>query len=162
MADAQTVLTLVHFVAVAILLGGLSAQAAWKTIADRSRDPRRIADAHDSLITLDRWFTGPSALVTFATGYGIIRVLGAFGGSIAGAPWALWGLILLFAMLAIWYFVLRPTAHKLADLADDAVAKGENLGKEYGSRSATWLAAWGVAVALILVVAALMVFKPGE
>lgn len=160
-ADAQTVLKFVHLLAVSFLLGGLGAQAAWKTVADRSRDAKRIADAHDSLLTVDRWITGPSALATFATGYAVIRVLGAFGGSIGGAAWALWGLILLFVSLAIWYFVLRPTGHKLADLADEAVAKKENLPPAFGSRSATWFAAWFAVVGLVVVVAGLMVFKPG-
>lgn len=160
-ADAQTVLKLVHFVAVSFLLGGLGTQALWKLAADRSREPRRIADVHDTLLAVDRWVTGPSALVVFASGYVVIRILGGFGGSIAGAPWALWGLILLFLSLAIWYFGMRPTAHKLADLADDAVAKGVPLDREYASRSVTWLALWGVVVAIILVVAGLMVFKPG-
>lgn len=159
---ARLVLTFIHLVSVAFLLGGLGTQAIWKVSADRSRDARVIAAIHDKLVTVDRAVTGPAAFLTFATGYAVIRVLGYFGGSIGGAAWALWGLILMFLALAFWYFGLRPLELKMADAADAAASGGAQLGPEHARRSATWLVLWAVVVGLIVVVAGLMVFKPGQ
>ncbi len=165
MPDAEgwrLLLRFLHVVSASFLLGGLGTQAAWKVMADRTRDPRAIADVLDQLVRVDRLVTGPSAIVVFASGYAVIRVLGHWGGAIAAAPWALWGLILLFTALAAWFFGLRPLALRMADAAGAAVDAGTPLGADYGRWSATWLALWAIVIALILTVAALMVWKPGS
>jgi len=81
-------------------------------------------------------------------------------GRIAAAGWALWGLILMFVAIGVWWFGMRPLEHKMADLADAAVEGRAELGPEYARKSGTWLLLWGGTVGLILVVAYLMVFKP--
>lgn len=160
--ELRLTLKLIHILAATALLGGLGAQAVWKILADRSRDAREVAAVLETMIRVDRAITGPAALVVFASGYPVIRMMGYYGGSIGGAPFALWGLILLTVAVVVWWFALRPLDMRMADAAQDAARGGRNLGADYARLSGLWFLAWAVVVGVLLVVAWLMVFKPGQ
>lgn len=154
------VLKLVHVVAGIVLLVNFALLAAWKVSADRAGDAKTRAFVLDRVHALDRRVTAWAGLATFAAGYPIIRVLGLWGGSISAAPWAFAALVMMtFGGLA-WYFGMLPLEVKMADAADRA-AEGGPLDDAYARWSGAWLALAAVSALDVLVIAALMVFKPG-
>lgn len=157
--DWAALLKFFHIVSAMIFFGHLTLQAYWKVSTDRSRDVAAIAVMSDRLHRSAR-ITGGAAFLVFATGYPIIRALGLFGGRIATANFALWGLILMFLALALWYFAMRPLEAKMANLADHAREKKENLGVEYARASGVWLTLLLANVAILVVIVYLMVVKP--
>lgn len=149
----------VHLLGVALFLGGLATALLWKLSADRSGDAGFAARAHRTLRRMDARVVGPGALLTFAGGYAMVRVL---GGRIAQHAFVLWGLVLMFAALALWYFGMRRLGDALADEAEAAERGRRPLDAAYAKRSVAWLACGGGAVLLVLVVLVLMVFRlPG-
>lgn len=153
-------LRLVHIVGVVLFLGGLVMALLWKLAADRSGDAAFASRVHRTLRKMDGRVIGPGALLTFAGGYAMVRFL---GGRISHHAFVLWGLILMFLALALWYFGMRNVGERLADEAEAAAKNGAPLSNEYAKRSVAWLAFGAGAVLLVLVVVILMVFRlPGE
>src|SRR5207245_9850679 len=111
-----------------------------------ARGPRRLRGA-------DARTAGPGALVTFAAGYSMIRL---YGSRIAQQPVALWGLILMFAALALWYFGMRRLGDGLAAEAEACEANREPLSSAYAKRSVAWLALAALANLLVVIVAVMM------
>lgn len=146
-----------HIIASVVLLGNFIALAGWKIAADRSRDAKAIAFTMDRIHRFDGVITATSGLLVFAFGYIGVR---GFGVRIANAPFAMWGLILMTVAGLVWYFGMRPLEVRMADLAEDALSKGKNPSREYYRASGLWFACVGTVVFLVLVIAALMVFKP--
>ncbi|HEX2021572.1 MAG TPA: DUF2269 family protein [Candidatus Thermoplasmatota archaeon] len=152
-------LKLLHLLGVVLYLGGLVVGAYWKATADRSGDPPHAARVHRRLRAMDKHLVGPGALLTFAAGYVMIR---GFGSRIAERPFALWGLIVMFVSLAIWYFAMRRLADRLIVEAESAAASRQPLGAAYARLSAGWILASLAAILLVVAVAVMMVFKlPG-
>lgn len=159
---AYLALKSVHVLAASLFLGFWVFALWWKTSTDRTRDARAIAAMSDRLLAADRSFVGWLGLVTFASGYVIVRPLGYYGGRIASAPFALYGLFLLFGSLALWYFALRPLEIRMADAADAAVAAKAGPSEDYARASGTWVLLASLVIALVVVTAVLMVVKPGS
>src|SRR5439155_18029104 len=111
-----------------LFLGGLATGVYWKLGADRSNDPAFAARVHRRLRRADARIVGPGALVTFAAGYSMIRF---YGSRIAEKPVALWGLILMFAALALWYFGMRRLGEGLAAEAEACEAGPQPLSPVY-------------------------------
>lgn len=152
-------LKLAHLLGVVAFLGGLGMAAYWKVAADRIGDPAHAARVHRRVRKMDKHVIGPGALATFVAGYAMIR---GFGSRIAERPFALWGLILMFAALAIWYFGQRRLTEKLAAEAEALEAHRQPLSPTYGKLSVAWLACSAAAIALVVLVAVMMVFRlPG-
>lgn len=152
-------LKLLHILGVVAFLGGLVAALYWKLAADRSGDPQFAARVHERIRKADAHLVGPGALVTFAAGYLMVR---AFGSRIAQRPFALWGLILMFTALALWYFGMRRFGDALAVEADACAANRQPFTPAYARRSVAWLACTTGAIALVLLVTVMMVFRlPG-
>ena len=85
------VFKLVHIIAVVLFLGNIITGLFWKRHADRSNDPRIMANAMAGIIRSDRWFTIP----------GVVAILvGGFGTAIVGqipilrTGWIFWAIIL--------------------------------------------------------------------
>ncbi len=153
-----TLLTL-HLLGVAVFLGGLLLALYWKLAADRSNDPAFAAAVHERLRKADAQVVGPGALVTFAAGYAMVRF---FGHRIAETPFALWGLILLFLALGLWYFGMRRIGDRLLDEARASRDNRQPLSKDYAARSVAWLACAFGALGLVALTAVFMVFHfPG-
>lgn len=152
-------LKVAHLLGVVAFLGGLAMAAYWKVAADRSGDPGHAARVHRRIRKMDKHVIGPGALVTFAAGYAMVR---AFGSRIAERPFALWGLILMFAALGVWYFGQRRLTDKLAAEAEALEAHRQPLSPAYGKLSVAWLACGATAIGLVVLVAVMMVFRlPG-
>lgn len=149
-------LRLLHILGAMLYLGGLVGALAWKLLADRSNDPAFAARVHRTMRKLDGIWIGPSALVTFAAGYAMVRFL---GGRILQHMFVLWGLILLFLSLGLWFFGMRHTGASLADEAEACAANRQPLTRDYARRSATWVLMAGLAVLLVIATAVMMVFR---
>lgn len=159
MADGTTLyltLKVLHLFGVVLFLGGLAMQLYWKLAADRMADAGFAAKVHRRIRKMDAHLVGPGALFTFAAGYAMVR---GFGSRIAERPFALWGLILMFTALALWYFGMRRAGDKLADEAEAAALNREALSKGYAGRSVLWLTLAFMAIGLVAAVAVMMVFK---
>jgi uncharacterized membrane protein len=139
-----------------IYLGALATGLWWKIGADRTRDAGFAAKVHRRLRTMDGEIVGPAAIVVFSTGYGMIRF---FGGRIAEHMFVLFGLIFLFLALALWYMGMRRLGDRLADEAESAAGRGEELGRDYGRLSAAWVACAGGAVFFVVLAAVFMIFR---
>lgn len=149
-------LRLLHILGAMLFLGGLVAALVWKLNADRSGDPAFAARVHKTLRKLDGAWIGPSALLTFAAGYAMVRFL---GGRIIHHPFVLWGLILLFASLGLWFFGMRHLGAKLGDEAEASEANRQPLSRDYVKRSAQWVLMATGAVLLVIVTSVMMVFR---
>ena len=150
------VLRFLHILGAMLFLGALATGLWWKLGADRAGDPGFAARVHRRLRKLDGQLIGPSALVVFATGYAMVRF---FGGRIAQHMFVLFGLIWLFLALALWYLGMRNVGDKLAQDAESADAARQPLGRDYGRRSAAWVACAGGAVFFVVLAAMFMVFR---
>lgn len=153
-ADCLTLFT-VHLLGVALYLGGLLMALYWKLAADRTNDPAFVAGVHEKIRGADAVVVAPGALATFAAGYAMVRF---FGHRIAETPFALWGLILMFLSLGLWYFGMRRIGDRLIDEARAARDNRELLSKDYAARSVAWLACAFAAVGLVALTAVFMVF----
>lgn len=152
-------LRLLHILGAIVFLGALFVALWWKLGADRSGDAAFAARTHRRLRAMDGQLVGPAALVTFAAGYAMVRLL---GGRISNHAFVLWGLILLFLALGLWYFGMRNLGEKLAQDAESAEGARQPLGIDYARRSAAWVACATGALLLGVLTAAFMVFKlPG-
>ena len=149
-------LRLVHLLGVVMPVGGLVTALLWKLAADRSGEPAFAARVHRTLRRMDGWLIGPGVLLTFAGGYAMVRFL---GGRIAQHMFVLWGLIVMTLAVFLWYFGMRKLGDALAEEADVAAKSGQPLSLAYGKKSAAWVLCAGGAVALVIVVTILMVFR---
>lgn len=145
-----------HILGAIVFVGGLGTALYWKLSADRSSDPAFAARVHARLRKADAHLIGPGALVTFAAGYSMVRFL---GGRIAQHGFVLWGLILMFLALALWYLGMRRLGDQLVVEAESAAASKRLLSQEYAKKSAAWVGLAFASVALVVAVVVLMVFK---
>ena len=149
-------LKLIHVIAVIVFLGNISIGIFWKTVADRSGDPRIMAHTVRSIILADRLFTIPAIVLIVAAG---VATAVAEQIPILSTGWILWAIIL-FVLSGIAFAPVARAQRELAAIAD-AGAKSGTLDKDrYESISATWNL-WGmIALLAPLGAVALMVLKP--
>lgn len=148
-------LKLLHILGAVLFLGGLATALYWKVSADRTNDSSHIARVHKRILLADKHLVGTGAFVTFAAGYAMVRFL---GGKIGEHGFVLWGLILMFSALALWFFPMRRMGARLADEADACFLGKKPLSREFASKSVAWLTLGFLATSLVVVVAAMMVF----
>lgn len=149
-------LRLLHILGAMVFLGALLLAVWWKLGADRSGDPAFAARVHRRLRKADAQLVGPSAFVIFASGYAMVRF---FGGRIAHHMFVLWGLILLTAAVALWYFGMRNLGESLAAEAEASETNRQPLSLAYAKRSAAWLSCALAAVALVVLTVVFMVYR---
>lgn len=151
------VFKLVHIIAVVLFLGNIITGLFWKRHADRSNDPRIMANAMAGIIRSDRWFTIP----------GVVAILvGGFGTAIVGqipilrTGWIFWAIILFTISGLAFTFRVAPLQVKLAALAHAGTESGQFDQARYHVWSREW-ELWGlVALATPMIAVGLMVLKP--
>lgn len=149
-------LRLIHILGAMLFLGSIVASLYWKLTADRTGDASHAAKVHARLRRADRQLVATGAVATFAGGYAMVRFL---GGRISEHAFVLWGLIVMFTALALWYFPMRRLGDALAREAEACALKGEPLSQAYAGKSVAWLALGLMAALLVVVVAVMMVFR---
>ncbi len=97
---------LIHVLGAILFVGNIVVTALWKTLADRTRDPRIVAFGQRLVLVTDAVFTGPGAAAVVITGY---LLLGPFGDDPFGTHrWIFLGLHLFLGSAVIWGLGLLP------------------------------------------------------
>ena len=151
---AYLYIKLVHVLFVIIFLGNITIGLFWKMLAEKSKDPAKIAFAYKGIIKADKYFTMPGVIGITLFGFGLAIHLGY---PILGTGWVLWSIIL-FTISGIAFMAkLVPLQKKLAALASDK----ENFNwDEYHKLAKQW-DLWGyVALLTPWIATVLMVIKP--
>ena len=147
-------LKLIHVLAAALFLGNITTGIFWKANADRTRDPRVIANMLEGIIQADRLFTMPPVFLILIGGIGA-AILAHY--PILGTGWIFWGIVLFTISGVAFGTQVAPLQRKMLEL----VRGSSTLDwPAYRALSHRW-EIWG-AVALIApaLAAVLMVMKP--
>jgi uncharacterized membrane protein len=146
----------VHIFGVVLFLGNIVVTAVWKTLADRTREPRTIAYAQHLVTLTDFIFTAGGIVLILIGGYGMVWTGGL---NPLGQTWLIWGQSLFIASGIIWAALLIPIQRAQAREAR-AFAGGGPIPESYWRLSRRW-AIWGT-IATLLPLANLyfMVLKP--
>jgi uncharacterized membrane protein len=150
------VLKTLHVLGAVIFVGNLLVTGLWKTLADRTRDPRTVAYAQRVVTLTDAALTSPGAVVVLLTG---LLMVGPYGIDLWDVPWLLWGLGLFVVSTLLWVLVLVPVQIKQARLAREFAAGGD-IPEAYWRLARIWAVCGSVATLLPLVNVFLMVYKP--
>jgi len=151
---------IVHFAGISLFLGNVIVTAVWKTLADRTRDPRTVAFAQ-RLVTLTDWvFTAGGVALILASGYAMAALAGWLTGW-AGfdPPWLRWGFGLFIASGVLWGAILIPIQIIQARMAQ-RFQNGGPIPAVYWMLSRVWLWIGIIAILLPTVTLYLMVVKP--
>jgi uncharacterized membrane protein len=153
---AYAVFKVLHLFGVILFLGNIIVTALWKSLADRTGDPRIVAYAQ-RLVTVTDW--------VFTTGGLVFLLIGAYG-MVASAGldafhthWLLWGQGLLILSGIIWITVLIPVQTAQARLAR-GFASGGPIPERYWQLNQRWLVFGILATLIPLGNLYVMVFKP--
>lgn len=153
--NSYLVLKYLHVLSAAVLLGTGAGIAYFLFTAHRSRNLEALRVVARHVILADWLFTATAVVVQPATG--IAMMLWA-GWSFTSA-WFVGTVALYLAVGACWIPVVL-LQYRIARLARDAPTY-EALGRDY-RRAMRWWVALGVpAFAMVLVLYAMMIFKPG-
>ena len=155
MPTSYLLLKTIHVVAAIVFVGNVVATAVWKTLADRTQDPRVVAFGQRLVTVTDFVLTGPGAVAVLITGLLMMR---SYQVPLVEILWLLWGLILFGAAGLLWVAVLVPVQLKQARLVRD-LGDGE-IPEEYWRLDRVWAVVGMVATLLPLINVYLMVMKP--
>jgi uncharacterized membrane protein len=145
---------LIHVIFVILFLGNITIGLFWKIIAEKTKDPDKIAFAFKGIIKADRYFTMPGVIGITLFGIGLAMHARM---PILGTGWILWSIILFIISGAAFMAKLVPLQKKLAALASD---KEKFNWDEYHKLSKEW-DFWGyIALLTPWIATVLMVIKP--
>ena len=154
--DSYAIFKTIHIVGVIFFVGNIAVTGWWKTMADRTRDPKVIAFAQRQVTLTDYVFTAGGLVLLIVGGAGSYAV----GNLSPETPWIHVGTGLFAVSGFIWFLVLIPVQAKLARFARDFAAGGE-IPDLYWRLEKRW-SIWGaVATLLPLAAVAVMVGKVG-
>lgn len=155
MSDTFAVLKLIHILSATVLFGtGLgTAFVMWR--ADRTGDLPAIAVTARHVVLADFLFTAPAVVVQPVSGV-LLALEAGYGFT---EPWLLAAIGLYLLAGACWLMVVRLQL-RLRDLAEAARAASEPLPASYHRAMGLWFALGWPALASILAIFALMVFRP--
>ena len=134
--DSYAIFKTIHIVGVILFVGNIAVTGWWKTMADRTRDPRIIAFAQRQVSLTDYVFTAGGLVLLIVGGAGSYAV----GNLSPETPWIHLGTGFFAASGFVWFLVLIPVQRKLASLARDFASGGEipDLYWRLEKRWATW------------------------
>lgn len=147
------ILKLIHIVGAIIFLGNITIGPFWKMNAERTKDPKKIADAFEGLIKADKLFTMPGVTILIIFGIG-----GALHGgyNLISTGWIFWSEIMVIISAIAFMAKVGPIQKKIF-----ALAKSENFNwEEYNILAKQW-SVWGsIATIAPYIAVVLMVIKP--
>ena len=155
MIDGYFVLKFIHIVSSAVLFGTGLGIAFFMWMAHRTGDARAIAQTARTVVIADAVFTASAVVVQLATGLG----LAAIAGFSLREPWLVAALALYVFVGACWLPVVWIQL-RLRDLARDAAAAGTALPARYRRLFGIWFWLGWPAFVGVLVIFALMIWKP--
>lgn len=154
--DMYLLLKSLHILGAVIFLGNIIVTGWWKTMADRTRDPKIVAFAQRQVTLTDFVFTGGGVTLLLTTGIGNATIHNMNYWNIR---WLSWGFWLFISSGVIWLVILIPVQIKQGRIAR-TFATGGSIPECYWKLSRIW-AIFGI-LATVLPLANLywMVFKP--
>lgn len=145
----------IHIVSSTILFGTGIGIAFFKWCSDRRDDPRAQAAVLRTVVMADWCFTAPAVITQLISGLWLVQL--------AGWPWrdgwVFWALVLYCFAGACWLPVLWLQL-RMRSLAEAASLSGDALTSDYHRYRRMWVALGVPALAALLFVFYLMVFKP--
>ena len=148
------ILKLIHIIGAIIFLGNITVGPFWKMHAERSKDPKKIADTFAGIIKADRYFTMPGVLIVIIFGIGA-ALHGGY--NLITTGWIFWSLILVAISGAAFMAKVVPVQKKIFALAQN---EGEFSWDEYRKLARQW-DVWGsIATLTPYIAVVLMVIKP--
>jgi uncharacterized membrane protein len=150
------VFKVIHVLGVILFLGNITVGVFWKAWADRTKDPRIIANTIDGIIAADRVFTFPGIALVLLGGIGAALAANI---SIFGTGWVLWGLGL-FIISGLAFAPASRAQRLISAVAHQGVDAGTMSWELYERFSGIWNV-WGT-IALIapILAAVIMIAKP--
>ncbi len=155
MTDSFLLIKLVHILSATLLFGTGLGTAFFMWRSQRSNDIAAIAVVTRSVVLADTMFTMPSILIQPVTGYLMIEHMGYS----LYTPWIFWSLGLYLLAGACWLPVVWLQV-KMRDMAAVAVENNEALPETFGLYFRIWTRLGYPAFVSVLIVFALMVFRP--
>jgi uncharacterized membrane protein len=129
-----------HVIGVALLIGNVTVTAFWKTVADRTGDPRLVAFAQRLVTYTDWFFTLGGIVLIIVGGYGAAYAIGL---DLFRTSWMVEGQLLFLASGVIWLGLLVPAQMGQARQARE-FSRGAPVPRSYWRLGRRWLA-WGIA-----------------
>lgn len=154
--DTYLILKSLHILGAVIFLGNIIVTGWWKTLADRTREPKIIAFAQRQVTLTDFIFTGGGVALVLITGIVNAEIHGM---DYWHTRWLAWGMWLFIASGGIWAAILIPVQIKQAAMAKE-FAEGGEIPEVYWLYSKLWIWFGGLATLLPLLNVYWMVFKP--
>jgi uncharacterized membrane protein len=148
------VLKLIHILGAILFLGNITIGPFWKMHAERSGDPKKIADTFDGIIKADRYFTMPG--VTIIIIFGIGAALHG-GYNLITTAWIFWSLILVIISGAAFMAKVVPIQKKIYALASNESEFNWDVYKKLARQWDVWGSIATIAPYIAIV---LMVIKP--
>lgn len=153
---SYTLLKTIHVLAVILFVGNIVVTAVWKSLADRTRDPRIITFGQRLVRVTDAALTGPGAVLVLATG---LLMMGNFGEAPLRLRWIHMGLGLFVVSGIVWAAALVPIQVKQSRILR-GLRDGDPVPEAYWRLGRWWMVLGAVATLLPLVNVVLMVMKP--
>ncbi len=151
-----TLLKLLHIFGGTIFIGNIIVTAFWKTMADRTREPKIAAFGQRLVNWTDFAFTSVGAFTLLITG---LLMTYSLTEDLWELSWVAWGLKLFLVSGFLWAVILFPVQVKQAWLARE-FSEGEEIPALYWRLGRIWVAVAFVAVLLPLINLYFMVYKP--
>jgi uncharacterized membrane protein len=144
-----------HVLGIVVFLGNLVVTAVWKTLADRTCDPRVVAYAQRLVTVTDLAFTATGAALITISGF----VLADDWGGVTGPTWLTVGFSLFAASAVIWLTILVPAQHRQGQMAR-AFAESGVIPDGYWRLARRWYIFGALATLLPLANIFVMALKP--
>ncbi len=119
--DSYLIFKTIHIVGVVIFVGNIAVTGWWKTMANRTSDPKIIAFAQRQVALTDYVFTAGGIVLLLIGGMGAAH---AGNLPLAETPWIAHGGMLFVASGIVWFAILIPLQTKLARLSRDFAHRG--------------------------------------
>jgi uncharacterized membrane protein len=148
------ILKLFHIFGAIIFLGNITIGPFWKMHAERSKDPKKIADTFDGIIKADRFFTLPGVALILIFGIGA-ALHGGY--NLITTEWIFWSLILVVISGAVFMAKVVPIQKKIYALASDELKFSWDDYKKLAKQWDVWGSVATIAPYIAIV---LMVIKP--
>jgi uncharacterized membrane protein len=145
----------VHVIGVVVFLGNLMVTAVWKTLADRTGEPRVIAYAQRLVTVTDIAFTASGATLITVSGF----VLASSWGGIGGPSWLTLGVVLFAGSGVIWLAVLIPAQLEQARITRE-LSPGGAIPDRYWRLARRWYVFGALATILPFANVFVMALKP--
>jgi len=153
--DTYLALKSLHVFGVILFLGNIIVTGWWKSMADRTHDPKIIGFAQHQVTMTDRVFTLGGILILAAAG----AATAATGGVSATTPWIEWSNWLFAGSGIVWIVALLPIQTKLSRMAK-RFADGGPISDDYWRVGRLWAVFGIIATLLPIAAVVVMVFKP--